>query len=461
MMASKENFDPLANLKPYQGESFDAPTTSLGQQQTGDKTSLKNLLEDYGWVLPAVGIPAVAAYGGKKLYDLYSQKPDGGGPSDGGGPPPGEGEPKKRLQDRFIGQPSTPPGPQTSIEKQLGGLDINSLPKDQRELINTLNDAERKRMAKQQQAQNIINDEMKGKIPTQASTTPTILGQATTIQPIAPISNPQTLTLNIGSDGNIITPASGLSTPEVPTVSDIGKQAVGVAPVAAPATVQQVATEAIAPPDETVEKKKSGRKEGTKNRTPEQIALDESIKGRNMYLNMFGYEPKDPTSPKSLAAIQATDRFINEALGGKLPASRDPLLNPAGDVAPSGKKFYSGTPEGYRNAYIPWVQENLNTLAPETQSHVLKAMTKGQTSDLNKVMKGLGMAGLIGATGAAFAGPSQTRTRDIRNAIGEALLPLGISPSELQPGTLTEAQLRAFQEAQKLGSPYRSVPPPR
>ncbi len=351
----------------------------------------------------------------------------------------------KKLKDRFLtpkaeptkveptfGPITEPTAPQTSIEKQLGGLDINTLPKDQRELINTLNEAERRRAAKQQQATSVIREQIDspGKIATTTAGAP------------------------------IVPPA--ISTPEVPTVADIGKQAVGVAPVAPPATVQQVATEAVVPPGETVEKKKSGRKEGTKNRTAEQIALDESVKGRNMYLNMFGYEPKDPTSPKSLAAIQATDRFINEALGGNLPASRDPLLNPAGDVAPSGKKFYSGTPEGYRNAYIPWLQENLNTLPPETQSHVLKAMTKGQTSDLNKVMKGLGMAGLLGATGAAFAGPQQTRTRDVLNTLGEAVLPLGLTPSTLQPGTLPPEIVNAMMaERQKLGSPYRSVPPPK
>jgi hypothetical protein len=241
---------------------------------------------------------------------------------------------------------------------------------------------------------------------------------------------------------------------EIPTIADLTNQVVGTAPVAPPETTKQIATEAV-------EGKKKGRPAGAKNLTEEQRLAAQASKGTNMYLNMFGFDKNDPTSPKSLAAVESTQRFINEAMGGVPPASRDPLLNPEGDIAPSGKKFYSGTPEGYRNAYIPWLQENLHTLPPETQSHVLHAMTKGQTGDIGKLVKGMGLVGILGASGAAFSAPVQNRARDVRNAIGEALLPLGVTPSELQPGTLGPEQIRAFQEAQKLGSPYRSVPPPR
>lgn len=245
---------------------------------------------------------------------------------------------------------------------------------------------------------------------------------------------------------------------EVPTVADIGKQALGVAPVEPPVTTNQIVSEAITPPSE----KKKGRPVGAKNLTPEQKAAAQASKGTNMYLNMFGFDKNDPTSPKSLAAIESTNRFINEAMGGVAPASRDPLLNPQGDVGPSGKKFYSGTPEGYRNAYIPWLQQNLNTLPPETQSHVLQAMTKGQTGDISKIAKGLGLAGLIGASGAAFSAPSQTRGRDIANAIGEAVLPLGLTPSTLQSGVLPpEIVQQMMAERQKLGSPFRGVAPPQ
>jgi hypothetical protein len=423
MMASKKDFDPLDNLKPYEGESFVAPTTSLGMPQTGEQSSLKNLLENYGWMIPAVGIPV---YAGSKAYNFLTKESETKtGQAD-------QEIPKKSIKDRFFGQPDKPIGPQTNIEKQLGDLDINTLPKDQRETVNVLIDAERKRMAKQQEAITAINDASQGKIPLPQNITPTI------------------------SSGNPIQSigVAPVSTPEVPTIAQLGQQATGTAPIAPPTTTEQIATEAV-------EGKKKGRPAGAKNLTEEQRLAAQASKGTNMYLNMFGFDKNDPTSPKSLAAVESTQRFINEAMGGVPPASRDPLLNPEGDIAPSGKKFYSGTPEGYRNAYIPWLQENLHTLPPETQSHVLHAMTKGQTGDIGKLVKGMGLAGILGASGAAFSAPVQNRARDVRNAIGEALLPLGVTPSELQPGTLGPEQIRAFQEAQKLGSPYRSVPPPR
>ena len=80
------------------------------------------------------------------------------------------------------------------------------------------------------------------------------------------------------------------------------------------------------------------------------------------------------------------------------------------------------------------------------------------TYDMKKMMKG------GGALAALAAIPGFAEAKNLREGIGnvaEGLLPIGITPSELASGTLTEKQLKAFQEAQKLGSPYRSVPPPR
>jgi hypothetical protein len=159
-----------------------------------------------------------------------------------------------------------------------------------------------------------------------------------------------------------------------------------------------------APPTTEPSKNKGGRPQGSKTLTAEERAAKEAAKGINMYRNLFGFEPSNPTSAKSLAAIDSTDRFIQESFAGKIPGSRDPFLNPSTDVGASGKKFYSGTPEGYRNNYIPWLEKNLNTLPPETQSHILQSMTKGQTADIGKLLKGLGIAATgLGAAGIAFA----------------------------------------------------------
>lgn len=71
----------------------------------------------------------------------------------------------------------------------------------------------------------------------------------------------------------------------------------------------------------------------------------------------------------------------------------------------------------------------------------------------------LGKIAAVAAAGATAAGSANAQ--EMARNLGEMLLPIGATPSEVQPGTLTEKQLRAFAEAQKLGSPFRSVPPPK
>ena len=234
----------------------------------------------------------------------------------------------------------------------------------------------------------------------------------------------------------------------------LGGQASAYTEPLRPPTVEPPA--AAVPP---AEKNKGGRPKGVKTATAEERAAKEAAKGINMYRNMFGFEAKDPTSAKSLAAIEATNRLIAEGYEGKIPASRDPFLNPATDVGASGKKFYSGTPEGYRNVYIPWLEKNLNTLPPETQAHVLESMTKGQTKDIGKIIKGLGLAGAaLGAYDTAFAKTPGQRGMAGANVLG-AVLPPGADITEagapVLPPNILAAQQRQLEEMQKLGSPYR------
>lgn len=73
----------------------------------------------------------------------------------------------------------------------------------------------------------------------------------------------------------------------------------------------------------------------------------------------------------------------------------------------------------------------------------------------------LGKAAKVGGVAGTLMTIAQSaNAKEAANALGEAILPLGATPSELQPGTLTAKQLKAFEEAKKLGSPYRAVPPP-
>lgn len=104
--------------------------------------------------------------------------------------------------------------------------------------------------------------------------------------------------------------------------------------------------------------------------------------------------------------------------------------------------------------YDAWLKENIpvQTLNREER----KAMGVPPPKDypvLGKAMKVGGAAGLLMTAGQA------ANAKEVMGSIGEALLPLGMTPSDLAPGTLTKKQLDAYKEAQKLGSPYRSVPP--
>jgi hypothetical protein len=507
-MASKE-FDPLANLKPYQGESFDAPTTSLGTPQTGEQSSLKNILENYGWVLPAVGIPAVGAYGAMKGYDLYQK--NFGKESN---LPDEEAPPKKSIRDRFIGQPSTPPGPQTSIEKQLGGLDINTLPKDQRELINTLNDAERKRMAKQQTAINAINDASKGKIPLPENTMPTIelASPIKTTSPVAPVISP-------------------ISTPEVPTVADIGKQTLGVAPVEPPATVEKVASELtgskinrtsegnykVKLPISLIEHGESATP-GGKLTWPGSKNLIQDYASRKTDLPAIDVVSPDDPNGKWMV-VDGSHRLEAAKLRGQ--DTIDVIVNKNdqeginsikklfGDIDQTKKK---GRPtkeaqakamEGltFRSDLGPGDNWLYNTFGPEGRKAILAQYNEGKpagsydnSQEIFKKMQqerfgptkadiprdiakqrgvaphenAFGKLGkpakVAGVAGLALTAQQAAQAKDLaqlRRLLGEAVLPLSATPSEVQPGTLGPEQLRAFAEAQKLGSPYRSVQPPR
>jgi len=88
------------------------------------------------------------------------------------------------------------------------------------------------------------------------------------------------------------------------------------------------------------------------------------------------------------------------------------------------------------------------------------------THEMKKAMKaGGGAAALMAIPGFANA----YTFKEAMGNIGEALLPIGMTASQLAPGTLytpeeqrefaRQTELRKQAERQKLGSPYRSVPP--
>jgi hypothetical protein len=236
-------------------------------------------------------------------------------------------------------------------------------------------------------------------------------------------------------------PASQSPAPVAP--NPVAQAAAQTAPVAPP-TVAQLAQEAApavttaaqAPagsiPPATEEKNKGGRPKGAKTATAEErLAKKGGLPGmtkeeagmRGHLLGMYG-------GKESPYAQQAYEQ-VKEILG----------YTPA--YPPNGKG--GSLTQEEKGKILDWRKENIE--GPKANL----------THEMKKTLKG-GSAAAIAALALtpAFVNASESQKRQM---IGEALLPMGLTPSELESGTLTEKQLRAYQEAQKLGSPYRSVPP--
>ena len=211
-----------------------------------------------------------------------------------------------------------------------------------------------------------------------------------------------------------------------PTVAQIAQQA-------APAVAEAAQAPAAAIPPAT-EESKTGRPKGSKTKTPEQRLAEKG-----------GL----PGMTKEEAGMRG---HLLGMYGGK--------------ENPYAQKAYEQVKEilGYTPAYPP--DGKGGSLNPEEKGKILdwrKANIEGPkvnlTHEMKKTLKGGGAAAIAAlALTPAFVNASESQKRQM---LGEALLPMGLTPSELESGTLTEKQLRAYQEAQKLGSPYRSVPPPR
>jgi hypothetical protein len=130
-----------------------------------------------------------------------------------------------------------------------------------------------------------------------------------------------------------------------------------------------------------------------------------------------------------------------------------------------GAKTYGQVGEilGYTPAYEPGKGGGLK---PE-ENLIIKGYRKeniaGPKVNLDKEMKrglkgGVGVAALMAIPGFADAAQRKDYGRMADIASDFAVLPFAGS-TELSVSTLGEKQLKAFENAKKLGSPYRSVPP--
>jgi len=137
----------------------------------------------------------------------------------------------------------------------------------------------------------------------------------------------------------------------------------------------------------------------------------------------------------------------------------------AKDVLNEGKMFgeYKGADYNKKigeivNAY----GEKLKEITPSIDLTTREGRIAAGVPHTQNYGPALGKAAKVGGVlGTLMTVAQSANAKEAAQAVGESLLPIGITPSELATGKLTEKQLKAFQEAQKLGSPYRSVPPPR
>lgn len=261
---------------------------------------------------------------------------------------------------------------------------------------------------------------------------------------------------------------------------------VTVAPPVTPATTPAPTPAVTTPPPEVIPTTAPAQ-------TPEQIAA----KTQATQKAVLGTEPaksgKWPGGAEGSAAqlfggtkknftpeAQASLEMFKDFVGG--PLSMPPTGGSIKQI-PEASKFY----EKYTGEPLPRNAEGKLSRIPEEQMQKLQAGIRTELEDavkgnkLGSLGKGaMAAAGLLGLTGAVQAaqkgdfGPLRQAGFDIGGPVAAAKLGLGLLSKAGGAGfsalTYTgdageaneSAQVaRRFAETQKLGSPYRSVPPPR
>lgn len=236
------------------------------------------------------------------------------------------------------------------------------------------------------------------------------------------IGNPTPKSPNPIPDVLAATAPTSVSLPEVPTVADIGKQAVGVAPVAPPATTTEIATEAV-----------EGKKKGRPTKEAQAKAMEgltfrgDLGPGDNWLFNTFGPEGRKAILAQYNEGKPAGSYENSQQIFARMQAER---LGPGRSELPRDIAKERGVPP------------------PETNY-----------GKLGKTAKMAGVAGL--ALTASQLAQAKNQNQALQT-LGEILLPLGLTPSTLQSGVLPpEIVQQMMAERQKLGSPFRSVQPPQ
>jgi hypothetical protein len=157
-----------------------------------------------------------------------------------------------------------------------------------------------------------------------------------------------------------------------------------------------------------------------------------------------------PKEMQFKAGVGGGDSWLHDTVG---PDIRKFIIDEFNGGKPiGGGKEGMEKAYGMVNKYEQWLKENIpeQTLTRAERKFAGIPPAK-QYGPLGKTVKVAGAAGLL------MTAAQAANAREAAGNVAEALLPIGATPLQLQPGTLTEKQINAFKEAEKLGSPYRTV----
>lgn len=296
---------------------------------------------------------AAAAVVGKKILDMF-----GKGPVEPPSPPPSGGAVGVApVAPAITPAPAASPIPPASnVGQQMQGLDWEKLPQWQKDVLlsgykaeldkQNAQSFEATRMAKQKEAVAAINQ-----------------------SPAAAQAVQQTV---------------------APTVAQTAQQA-------APAVAEAAQAPAAAIPPATEEKNKGGAPTKEKRQAAPFYLNKEEIRKsqgeRNSYLNMLGYDAKNPDSPRSQAAKLSFEMFFNEGLEGKI------------------QRGVSGKPVSHEGVYKPWLEKNFQFLPEQTQVYLLEQQQKAAKRGIVPPVPlpaGSAIPPSGGGGGAAFSGKPTT-----------------------------------------------------
>jgi hypothetical protein len=410
------NSDDPAEKMWAQSYGKTAPTTSPANLSILDRAK-KHLEETSGYQLAAEGIglavtPPIATHLGRRIIDKILPSPGVlvaeeqlknriGVPPTDGGPPPPPGSP-----------PGGPPAEPSELDKaRLQREQHNMEIARQRALRETAAtdlalakaEAQKAKLAAQQAAPTFKDPTAQrlfeiSQAQQAAKTQPPMMGQPG-FQPSAPVAPPSVQSLDQAFATSVAPP------------------------------VVQTAPAASVPPPET-ETKKTGGRPPKQAIAPDEEKLTKGQQAMKKHLvSLYGNGPEALSAYNQVRDILGYTPEFPPGKGGSLqPEEKEKILQ-------------------YRKENIAGPKINL-------------------THEMKKAMKaGGGAAALMAIPGFANA----STFKEAMGNIGEALLPIGMTASQLAPGTLytpeeqrefaRQTELRKQAERQKLGSPYRSVPP--